>query len=496
MACAARVGEFRIVAKLAAFGFASVLLSCSSGSTRTPPPNNAVRASLAPSPPRTDPSAKYHLPEDRFTAQISAEPRFRWRDERLGCEVGSDFERATIDSELLSKIETYARDLATLFPGSDPARLTIHVHDSPPVLVDGFQVNSFHRGREVHLFAGTPDSNALHETTESHLRHELVHAYCHLSGREFPRWLEEGLADALCELTRDAADSLVLLPRDDYAEVLARLSRTERAPRARELLVARDAYPDPSVLGAFYVGSWFLTWIALEDENGELVARLRELEKRSDAELSQLTERFDSLVKTFDPVALYAPLARRHDPKLDDLIEDRIRHLPVTRGFFDVVSEYASRERGDRLRATRMLSCIERDARFFQHLDPLLGDADDEVKRAAERALFGTPRLTEDGRGVLTRLAASSSRKTTRVAATLALGILGDHEALLRWIELALIEPDRARIVDAFLALARTLPAGAPIPSAEMLLDPTFDAVAGLTRLRSYWIAVESQTPH
>ncbi len=440
------------------------------------------RSSAAPAPLAADPIVVRHFDARELGAAIDHDFEFAWRDPVVSCSIESDAPREAIEDALGDTLRGQVATLREIFPEAEPSRLVIRFHSSPARTVSGVPVNAVHRDGKVDVFAGTAEGGISREIG-AHLRHELVHAFLHLARRRPPRWLDEGLAQTLSNVLADSGGRLEPQPRVDFILGLATLERDGRAPTLESMLDSSRAYPDPAELGAFYVASWSFTHYALRRQEGGLRERVVALLRAQRTELLALGPGWCAEAVAGDPAAAYAELADRGDAVFDDAAEHALSALGATPGWWLAIDRFSAGEASDRQRAARLIAFAPVSARGFSLVATLLADPDPAVRRSATRAVFSNAHWVKDGPIELAHLAANPAASS---AATLALALGGDVDALARWLDLDPPDGDHGSRIDALLALERVLPTSADAPAPATLLESDFDSERALARIAGF----------
>ncbi len=457
-------------------------------------PEPRPKARPIPTPVRIEPARveaprpEYHFAPGRFGELLDAKARFVYRDPAIGCTIESDLDPTVVTSFFAPALEQSAQELSTILKNADARRLVVRLHAAPPQDVDGVVVDAVHRECEVHVFAlddaGSPSPHAV-----DHLRHELVHAFLFLSNSTPPRWLEEGLAQTLSNLIKDSAGNLEPLPRADFIIGLAQLHREKRAMDLESILAAKDAYPDPKQLGAFYVGAWSFTFEALAQQEGPLPSRVAALLLTPDDRLLTMKAEWVKQCAAGDAAAPWLPLVKRKDTRLDDAAESALRALDATISWWRCIDSFTLDDRPSaRRHAARLLVIAPAESRTFDRLRQLIADEDGGVRRDAMRSLYSNEAIRRDGEADLRRL---RSTEGSLLASSIALALRGERDELAAACELLAIEKDERCVIDALLAIRSVLPDSAPIPRADELLAPSFDARRVVSALAS-WVESNS----
>lgn len=441
-------------------------------------PSRALAPEAAARPRHFDPRA--------LSAILNAPPAARFTNAR-GVTIATDFPPDRVEREIGDDLIDQCAALAEIFGPVDLSRLLIAIHGDAEHSVAGVPVNAVHREGEVHLFVGEGD--ALSVDAGAHLRHELVHAWLFLSGKRPPRWLDEGLAQALSALGRDGDGELELLPRSDFVTVFGKLRALDRTPRLLELLDSTLDYPDPARLGAFYIASWSFTRYALDHGVGSLRERVDDLLRATRVELIALGPGWLADPATTDPVAAWLPFAGAEDRARGDRGERALEELAVMPSWLVGIRSLARSHPVARERAARLLSLAPIDDSAFELARSLGDDAESSVRRAIARSIYSNDAWVK---GATAQLASFTPHPTLRIPATLARALGGDVKALRSWLSLAESLP-RDEAIDALLVLKRVLPDDVPGLDVRAILENEFDVRGALARLTLY-LAEHSDT--
>lgn len=445
----------------------------------------AVLAPRAPDPERIENAAPEtaarprHFDPRVLSAVLDTTPRNGWVTSD-GIAIASDFTRDVVERSLGADLIDATAALREIFGAVDLSRLSILIHGDAVHSVAGVPVNAVHRDGEVHLFAGA--AAELSADAGAHLRHELVHAFLFLANRPAPRWLDEGLAQALSTLVRTADGDFEPLPRSDFVAVFGRLRERDRTPRLLELLDSTLDYPDPARLGAFYIASWSFTYFCLRNGAGPLRTRVDALLRATRVELMALGPGWLSDPATSDPVAAWLPHACSEERAEADLGEHALAELTQLPNWLAAIETLANAHPIARARAARLLSLAPVEPAAFTLARSLASDVDPAVRRSIARSVFTNDAWVLSGRTELEGLAVEP---TMLAPATLALALGGDANSLGRWFDLAESIP-REEAIDALLALKRVLPPAAPGLDTHTLLATDFDVRATLNEISAY----------
>lgn len=196
-----------------------------------------------------------------------------WVDEQHGFRVHSDYEPRMVEL-------TFARHIAEQRPLLDAALgpvslddIDVVIHREPPPDRGGFVFQGLHVPERIDVWSTSvleiPDFGS-----RDVLVHELVHAYAHAHRWDLPRWLDEGLANHLTRVVRDADGELV---SRRHAESWA-FSVTRRGGEqdfdVDELLACDEDYPAAERIGAFYGFATTFVDSLIEQQTGSLAERI------------------------------------------------------------------------------------------------------------------------------------------------------------------------------------------------------------------------------
>jgi hypothetical protein len=476
-----RRGLLRVVIAMHCIVFAACTGSPSAPHDHSRSPPNAVALGKTMTPTAVAPPTRHFDPNALRPILDEALPH-TWRDPNVGAAIASGFPRDSVERLLGPTLVESVATLHPILPAADLSKLAVHLHARPAVDVAGVKVNAVHRDGAVHVFAANADGS-LSDTARAHLRHELVHAFLHLTGRRPARWLDEGLAQVLSNLAIGADGSLEPLPREDFVAIVAVLCAAGNAPTAAELLDSTLDYPDAERVGAFYIASWSLTQHALSTFEGPLSARVDRILQTSRPEWTALGEDWKRDLATTDAAAAWSRFAARSVEGRSQRYENALATLPPTEGWYRALDALAHGTGDAPIRAGRLLRHAPAEARYFALVRKLLHGGVADVRRAVARSLYANETWLRDGTEQLRALRADPA---ATIPATLALALAGDRDMLAEWLKVHAHWLDRSELVDALLALKRVLPDAAPLRDANRLLDAALDPNATIDDLEEY----------
>lgn len=437
-------------------------------------------------PARTQSHTTAHvLPRDRLLREIRQPTVHQWRDPSFGFTIHSDFDAPGLQPLLESALRDQVLACQSVFDTRNLGRLHLWIFRRAAPTVDGVALTGLHHASDVYVFAG--QDGQIDRTALANLRHELVHAFIALAGWHLPRWLEEGLAQALTEVRLDAQGGFHAWMQDDFADWAAQMRGEGSALAMDHFLRFERGYPAADEMGRFYIQAWSFVFFALHNLDGDLAARVARLRDADDRVLQQLAACWQAEGCESGRAQFYLAAASGGDVELQLQVAAALHPATIDAPWWDAMRILAaSPHTRVRIEAAELLGRPRQDELWWMAIGKLLTDPAREVQRAAQRCLWRNPAIVADTAEHLRRLTRSADAEL-RVAAWLALLQNGDLSAEQPFLlEIAAIA-DPAATFHPLTSLRAVFPSFPFHPSIDQLLGARID-VAAYCRDLATWI--------